>query len=134
MHRFRLVAAMAVAFPTIAAAPPRLPNYIAGAILDKARPAEDVARDPDRKPAEMIAFAGVKPGSVVVDLVPGKGYFTRIFAKAVGPKGHVYAYFPTEIDAMLKGKPPSVTAVTNDTKEYPNVSLIHAPLARFLVP
>jgi predicted methyltransferase len=70
----------------------------------------------------------------VVDLVPGKGYFTRIFAKAVGPKGHVYAYFPTEIDAMLKGKPPSVTAVTNDTKEYPNVSLIHAPLARFLVP
>jgi predicted methyltransferase len=111
-----------------------IPPYAAAAVADKARPAEDTARDADRKPAEMIAFAGIKPGSVVVDLVPGKGYFTRIFAKAVGPKGHVYAYFPTEIDSMLKGKPPSVTAVTNDTKEYPNVSLIHAPLARFLVP
>jgi predicted methyltransferase len=134
MDRFRLVAAVAVAFCTIAAAPPRLPNYIAGAILDKARPAEDVARDPDRKPAEMIYFADVKPGSVVVDVVPGKGYFTRVFAKVVGPKGHVYAYFPTEIDSMLKGKPPSVTAVTNDTANYPNTSLIHAPLAKFAVP
>jgi predicted methyltransferase len=135
MHRFRLVAAMAVAFSMIAAAPPpRLPNYIAGGILDKARPAEDVARDPDRKPAEMVYFADIKPGKVVVDVVPGKGYFTRVFAKVVGPKGHVYAYFPTEIDSMLKGKPPSVTAVTNDTANYPNASLIHAPLAKFAVP
>jgi predicted methyltransferase len=114
MHRFRLVAAMAVAFSMIAAAPP--------------------PRLPGRKPAEMVYFADIKPGKVVVDVVPGKGYFTRVFAKVVGPKGHVYAYFPTEIDSMLKGKPPSVTAVTNDTANYPNASLIHAPLAKFAVP
>ena len=37
-------------------------------------------------------FAGIKPGDTVVDLIPGGGYFTRIFSKVVGPTGHVYAY------------------------------------------
>ena len=134
MKSIMLTATFVAILATDAMAANSIPSYATAAVGDKARPAEDTARDADRKPAEMVAFAGIKPGSVVVDLVPGKGYFTRIFAKAVGPKGHVYAYFPTESDAMLKGKPPSVTAVTNDTKEYPNVSLIHAPLARFLVP
>jgi predicted methyltransferase len=129
-----LTAAFAAIWATDVMAARSIPPYAAAAVADKARPAEDTARDADRKPAEMIVFAGIKPGKVVVDLVPGKGYFTRIFAKAVGPKGHVYAYFPSEIDAMLKGKPPSVTAVTNDSRNYPNVSLIHAPLARCLVP
>ena len=129
-----LTAAFAAILVTDVMAADSIPPYAAAAVADKSRPVEDTARDADRKPAGMLVFAGVKPGKVVVDLVPGKGYFTRLFAKAVGPKGHVYAYFPTEIDAMLKGKPPSVTAVTNDTKDYPNVSLIHAPLARFLVP
>src|ERR1043166_3692350 len=134
MKSIMLTAAFVAILATDVMAANSIPPYATAAVADKARPAEDTARDADRKPAEMIAFAGIKPGSVVVDLVPGKGYFTRIFAKAVGPKGHVYAYFPTEIDSMLKGKAPSVTAVTNDAKEYPNVSLIHAPLARFLVP
>jgi len=117
-----------------AAAAPPVPPYATAAVADKARPAEDTARDADRKPAQMIAFAGIKPGSVVVDVVPGKGYFTRIFAKAVGPSGHVYAYFPSEIDSMLKGKPPSVSAVANDTANYPNVTLIHAPLSKMQIP
>jgi predicted methyltransferase len=111
-----------------------VPPSVASAVGDKARPSEDVARDAERKPAEMLVFAGIKPGDKVVDVMPGKGYFTRIFAKAVGPKGHVYAYFPSEIDAMLKGKPPSITAITNDTANYPNVSLVHASLAKFAVP
>ena len=61
------------------------------AVADKGRPEADTKRDADRKPAEMLEFAGVKPGQTVVDLIPGGGYFTRIFAKAVGPKGTVYA-------------------------------------------
>lgn len=134
MKSIILAAAVIVILATEAMAANSIPPYAASAVGDKARPAEDTDRDTDRKPAEMLVFAGIKPGSVVVDLVPGKGYFTRIFAKAVGQKGHVYAYFPSEIDARLEGKPPSVTTVTNDRTNYPNVSLIHAPLARFLVP
>src|ERR1041385_3090302 len=116
-----LAAALAVALalgPGVAkTAAPKIPAFAAAAVADPARPADDTARDPNRKPAEMIVFAGIKPGAVVVDLIPGKGYFTRLFAKAVGPTGHVYAYFPSELDGMLKGKPPSVTAVTNRSEE-----------------
>ncbi|HEY8696332.1 MAG TPA: hypothetical protein VIM02_01850 [Rhizomicrobium sp.] len=112
----------------------KIPAYAASAVADPARPADDTVRDANRRPAEMIVFAGVKPGAVVVDLIPGKGYFTRLFAKAVGPSGHVYAYFPSELDGMLKGKQPSVTAVTNDGANYGNVTLIHAPVAKFVTP
>ena len=59
-----------------------------------ARPAEDVARDAARKPREMVAFAEVKPGQKVVDLIPGGGYFTRVFSIAVGEGGTVYAAAP----------------------------------------
>jgi predicted methyltransferase len=72
----------------------KIPSYITAAVADASRPAEDKERDANRKPAETVAFAGVKPGSTVVELVPGKGYFTRIFSKVVGPKGKVYAVSP----------------------------------------
>jgi predicted methyltransferase len=68
-----------------------VPAYITAAVADSGRPAADTARDANRKPAESLAFAGVKQGQTIVDLMPGGGYFTRIFSKAVGPKGHVIA-------------------------------------------
>src|SRR5580658_3142465 len=74
-----------------------VPANIAAAIADPGRPAEDTARDADRKPAEVLTFVGVKPGQTVVDLLPGGGYFTRLFSVAVGPTGKVYAYIPTEV-------------------------------------
>jgi predicted methyltransferase len=71
-----------------------VPAPIAAAVADTARPDTDKARDADRKPAETLAFAGVKPGETVVDFLPGGGYFTRIFSKIVGAGGHVYAVLP----------------------------------------
>ncbi len=70
---------------------------IAAAIADTARPAEDTARDVNRHPADLLAFTGVKPGDVVVDWVPGGGYFTRLFADVVGESGKVYAWVPSEL-------------------------------------
>jgi predicted methyltransferase len=126
------MAALMIALPAFAGAKP--PPYMTAAVSDAARPADDTARDANRKPVDMLMFAGVKPGAVVVDVMPGKGYFTRIFAKAVGPSGHVYAYWPSEIDPLLKGKPPSVVPVTNDHADYPNASLIHGSLDKFVTP
>src|SRR5690242_2585295 len=68
----------------------KIPSYITAAVADAGRPEEDKQRDANRKPAETVAFAGIKPGEKVVELVPAKGYFTRIFSKVVGPKGHVF--------------------------------------------
>jgi len=63
------------------------------------RPAEDAARDADRKPADMLAFAKIAPGTVVADIIPGGGYFTRVFAAAVGDTGKVVAVIPPQARA-----------------------------------
>jgi predicted methyltransferase len=71
---------------------PAAPSVDYAAILaDPIRPEADRARDPDRKPAELVAFAGVRPGDRVAELAPGGGYFTRILSGVVGPEGRVYA-------------------------------------------
>jgi predicted methyltransferase len=71
-----------------------VPKAIAAAVADAARPQADRGRDADRKPGECVAFSGIKQGDHVADLIPGSGYFTRIFSAVVGPKGHVYAVAP----------------------------------------
>ena len=105
------------------------------AVADSNRPSADTARDENRKPADMLAFAGITPGKVVVDMLPGGGYFTRIFAKAVEPNGRVYAYFGTQYDARLKtqGKDPDYQFA--DLKQaYKNLGVIHGPLPQFVTP
>ncbi len=67
---------------------------VTAAVANAARPEADRARDADRKPAEVIAFAGIGPGAKVSEISPGGGYFTRIFSKTVGEKGVVYALVP----------------------------------------
>jgi predicted methyltransferase len=64
---------------------------IAAAVADPARPAEDVARDADRKPAETLAFYDVQPGQVVFEFVAGGGYFTELLSRTVGSTGKVVA-------------------------------------------
>jgi predicted methyltransferase len=100
------------------------------AVADKGRPEADTKRDADRKPAEMLEFAGVKQGQTVVDLIPGGGYFTRIFSKAVGPKGTVYAVGGPPRPATDPAKPPPPPAQDTIAADpnYSNVKSIHAPL------
>ncbi len=84
---------VAAAFGSVASAA-TTPANIKVAVADSNRPAPDTARDAARKPEETLAFAGVKDGASVAELLPGHGYFTRILSKAVGPKGHIYAWVP----------------------------------------
>ena len=101
------------------------------AVADKGRPEADSKRDADRKPAEMLEIAGVKQGQTVVDLIPGGGYFTRIFSKAVGPKGTVYAVGgpARPVDPSKPAPPPAGPDVIAADPNYANVKSIHAPLA-----
>ena len=68
------------------------------AIANPSRPADDKKVDEQRHPKELLELSKVKAGDVVVDLFPGKGYFTRLFASVVGPKGKVIAFVPKEIE------------------------------------
>ena len=83
-HHIMLAAALAAPLLVLG-----IPAMAAGS-----RPAADIERDAARKPAAMVAFAGIKPGMTVADFLPGGGYFTRVFAETVGPKGHVVAIIP----------------------------------------
>ena len=67
---------------------------LAAALASADRPAEDKARDADRKPAELLQFFGVKPGMTTVDIIALGGYGTETLSVAVGPKGKVYAQNP----------------------------------------
>ena len=51
----------------------------------------DKARDASRKPAQVLAFLGVKEGMTVLDAMAGGGYYSEIFAAAVGDSGKVYS-------------------------------------------
>ncbi|WP_411287247.1 class I SAM-dependent methyltransferase [Phenylobacterium sp.] len=82
-----------------------VPAHIAKAVADASRPEADTKRDADRKPGPILAFAGVKAGDKVAELLPGGGYFTRLLSSAVGPTGAVYAAMPAAdlAKAMAKG-------------------------------
>lgn len=69
------------------------PSYVTVAAAYSGR-AADVTVDLRRKGPELMALAGVKPGDKVLELIPGGGYFTRLFSRIVGPGGHVYTVWP----------------------------------------
>ncbi len=48
---------------------------------------EDPGREEWQKPAEVVAALQLKPGDAVADIGAGTGYFTRHFARSVGPRG-----------------------------------------------
>jgi predicted methyltransferase len=52
---------------------------------------DDPARDAWQRPREVIAHLHVAPGSNVVDLGAGTGYFLEALSEAVGPEGRVLA-------------------------------------------
>ena len=121
-----LTASLAMGFAAHAAVAP----YVAKAIADSSRPQADRQRDGDRHAAELMAFAKVKPGAKVADYMPGGGYFTRIFARIVGPKGHVYAVFPQFMADFEKTEVAAIKALTADPA-YGNVSFVVTPAGAF---
>lgn len=101
----------------VAAKPAAIPAFIAAAVANPDRPDLDRARDVDRKPAETIAFAGVKPGMHIVELSPGGGYFTRILSVAVGPQGKVIGISSRPLQAVNEWAQTHPQVVTMDSAQ-----------------
>jgi predicted methyltransferase len=136
-HQSIATLAAAICFTALAsAATPKIPKPIAAAVADPARPQADRDRDAGRKPAECVAFAGLKPGQRVADLLPGGGYFTRIFSGVVGPKGQVFAVAPPKRPNAPADRPEPAAAVRAIAADphYPNVTVTVEQVAELKLP
>ncbi len=108
------VPGLMMAQPTITADSP----HIAAAVADPRRPEADRERDALRHPADILAFAGVAPGWRIADVGPGGGYYTRLFAVAVGDAGRVYAI---DRPNPAPDRPRAILAVA---PQYSNISVV----------
>lgn len=116
MPKYRLMtpliaAAVLLASPVVAAAPDKA---VAAAVTDKSRLADNRKLDEGRHPADVLAFAAVKRGSTVADLLAGNGYYSEMLADLVGPKGTVIPMNPprfhkAESWATIQKAHPNVT-------------------------
>jgi predicted methyltransferase len=128
-----LVALLSVSLTLIVAptgASCAVPDYVAAAVADLSRPAGDRKLDAARKPAEVLAHAGIRPGQVIGEYLPGGGYYTRLLSDIVGPKGKVYA-----LETTTWGKD-NIEATKTVLAEpgRSNVMLDLAPLGTFGLP
>jgi predicted methyltransferase len=113
----------------------RLPGYIADAINSPARPAADSKLDSSRKPEQLLAFFGIKPGMKVADLWAGGGYTTELLARTVGPNGKVYSQnmeFPPRFKKagemwQARVKEPGMSNVVEITKPFDSPDLLPVP-------
>src|ERR1700712_3389874 len=87
-----MLAALSISASTVSAIAQdsRAPDYEA-IVASADRSDADRQTDLRRHPAKMLAFTGVKPGMKVLDMGAGAGYSTELMARAVGPRGAVYA-------------------------------------------
>ncbi len=123
------LAAITGAGGALAAAKPP-PPYVEKAVADASRPADDRKADAARKPDQVLAFSGVKPGQTVAEYLPGGGYYTRLLSDLVGPKGRVYA-----LETSTWGKENvEATRKVLDEPGRNNVVLDVAPLGEFHTP
>jgi predicted methyltransferase len=112
-------------------------DAIRKAVENPARRPEDRARDGYRRPAEVLALTGIRPGSKVAELGTfgeldkfGQ-YYSTILAEVVGPKGMVYMYDPLDVDAQL-GANSRMFAAANANTKYEAVNFDKMQLPRGL--
>lgn len=103
---------------------PLSPERIAQIVASPDRSAADRTNDLRRKPAEMLAFIGIRPGMTALDLSAAGGYTTELLARAIGPTGMVYG----------QSRPPNFGSqvtrpVSPEGNSHPNVAPAVAPPA-----
>lgn len=87
-------AAVAVESEPVAEAEPVmvLADVLAAAANHPNRPDEDKARDVQRKPVQVLEFAGIGPGMKILDLFAAGGWYTELLSYVVGEHGTVWSH------------------------------------------
>lgn len=129
MRYWKSVAAAALAISAAGVAVSAPSSAIRTAVAAPGRKADNVKLDESRKPAEVLAFLGLKPGMKVLDLFGMNAYWAEITAPVVGPRGHVTVWEPTQFY-----RDPGKTAFAAFMAAHPNVSLITSPFEAPMLP
>jgi predicted methyltransferase len=95
-HLTAITLALALTSGSALAAKPLNATDYAAILAAPARSDADRKDDAARKPAEVLAFAQVRPGDTVLEIEVGRGWYTDILSQAVGPKGRIITQNPVE--------------------------------------
>lgn len=101
------VAALAIATACTMSPPPLGAADLEAALADPGRPADDRKDDAARKPTEVLAFAQLRAGDVVLEMEGGRGWYSDIISTAIGPAGKLIIQYPPEFaygDAAYKAR------------------------------
>lgn len=93
------------------------------------RYSDDESNDKARKPITILELSGIQPGTKVIDLLGGGGYYTELFNYIVGNEGHVYIqnnslflrFSKKELDKRLKND--RLKNVTRIDSEFADMKL-----------
>ena len=97
----------------------------AAILTNPERPANERELDAARKPAEVLAFYGVKKGDKVADIYAGRGYYTAILSELVGTQGLVYSAIPAaRPEVTERWKKPN----------FANVRVLDGPMDKVALP
>jgi predicted methyltransferase len=107
-----------------------VPADVAAAVAAPGRPAEAVALDAVRRPAEVLRWLGLERGDRVLDYFAGSGYYTEIIARAVGPQGLVIGWNSPSFAANDRIRP----AIAAIHERSPNAVFVATPVTALSFP
>ena len=114
-----LLAGCAPMNPSPSAAP-LTATQIATVIASPDRRPADLTNDVRRKPAQMLAFIGVRPGMTALDLSAGGGYTSELLARSAGPTGRVYS----QVAPRNGSAPPSFATLSERAKNLTGGTIV----------
>ena len=129
-NRRTFLLSLAAALAATAVPASSAPSLLARSLADPAR-TQDRAQDSRRQPAQLVALADLRPGQRVVDLIPGSGYWSRIFSRIVGPRGRVYGIWPAPYAREAMG---DIQNLRTLGRQYGNIDVLVEPGTRLTAP
>lgn len=115
-----LLAGCASTRPPAPVAPPLTAAQIGAIVASPDRGAADRTNDLRRRPAQMLAFIGMRPGMTALDLSAGGGYTSELLARAAGPGGRVYA----QVAPRAGSAPPSFATLSDRAKNLRGAAIV----------
>jgi predicted methyltransferase len=126
-----MLTASCVLATAAAADQPEVDAAIAAAVASPDRPQADRERDASRRPGEVLAFFGVRPGMKVIEYLATGGFTAEILSRVVGPQGKVYMQNPPSYYERAGTAAVEARLANN---RLPNVVRLDVPLASLGLP